>query len=75
VPEIVGVGDPGFGYPEKWSVVRFLEGLRPVVPGEGETRRALAQDLADVLRALGDLAVPPPRPWPTRRCAGTAAGR
>src|SRR3954447_16023018 len=31
VPEVVAVGEPGFGYPEKWAVVRFLEGDLPVV--------------------------------------------
>jgi len=31
-PEIVAVGDPGFGYPEKWSVVRYLEGDQPALP-------------------------------------------
>ncbi len=24
VPEILAMGDPGFGYPERWSVVRWL---------------------------------------------------
>lgn len=59
VPEIIEVGDPGFGYPEKWSVVRFLEGDRPVVPVEGESpRHDLAAELAAVVAALGTLVVP-----------------
>jgi aminoglycoside phosphotransferase (APT) family kinase protein len=59
VPQIVAVGDPGFGYPEKWSLVRFLEGDRPVVPQPDEApRHDLAAALAAVVRALGDLAVP-----------------
>jgi aminoglycoside phosphotransferase (APT) family kinase protein len=59
VPEVVAVGEPGSGYPEKWSVVRFLPGERPGVPRPNEpTRHALATDLAGVVRALGSLAVP-----------------
>jgi aminoglycoside phosphotransferase (APT) family kinase protein len=59
VPEVVAVGEPAFGYPETWSVVRFVEGDRPVVPRPGEApRHALARDLAAVVRALGALPVP-----------------
>jgi aminoglycoside phosphotransferase (APT) family kinase protein len=59
VPEIVGVGEPGFGYPEKWSIVRFLQGDRPVVPRAGEAaRHGLAAELADVVTALRSLDVP-----------------
>lgn len=59
VPEIVEVGDPGFGYPEKWSVVRFLEGDQPDVPMAGEPpRHDLAVELAAVVAALGTLDVP-----------------
>lgn len=59
VPEVVAVGEPGFGYPEKWSVVRFLAGERPVLPERGERpRHELAGDLAAVVGALGSLSVP-----------------
>ena len=59
VPEIVAVGEPGFGYPETWSVVRFLPGEPPGVPHPDEApRHGLAGDLAGVVRALGELAVP-----------------
>jgi aminoglycoside phosphotransferase (APT) family kinase protein len=59
VPEIVAVGEPGFGYPERWSLVRFLEGDRPDVPQVDEgPRSGLAAELAGVVRALGELAVP-----------------
>jgi aminoglycoside phosphotransferase (APT) family kinase protein len=59
VPEIVKVGQPAFGYPEKWSLVRFLEGDRPVVPALGQPpRHQLATDLAGVVLALGTLEVP-----------------
>jgi aminoglycoside phosphotransferase (APT) family kinase protein len=59
VPEIVAVGEPGFGYPERWSVVRYLAGERPDVPRDGAApRHELAADLAAVVRALGALAVP-----------------
>jgi aminoglycoside phosphotransferase (APT) family kinase protein len=60
VPEIVAVGEPGFGYPERWSVVRWLAGEAPAVPRrEAEPRRALARDLAAVVNALRALSVPP----------------
>ena len=59
VPELVAVGEPGFGYPEKWSVVRFLHGDLPVVPVNHEPpRHGLASDLAAVVAALGGLEVP-----------------
>jgi aminoglycoside phosphotransferase (APT) family kinase protein len=62
VPEIVAVGDPGFGYPERWSVVRWLTGEKPLVIGSGvsaeDDRGALARDLADVVWRLGGLDVP-----------------
>ena len=60
VPEVVAVGEPGFGYPEKWSVVRFLRGERPVVPSAGEApRHGFAADLAAVVGALRSLDLPP----------------
>jgi aminoglycoside phosphotransferase (APT) family kinase protein len=58
VPEVVAVGEPAFGYPERWSVVRFLHGDRPTLPRPGEARHELASDLAGVVRSLGDLPVP-----------------
>ena len=59
VPEVVEVGEPGFGYPEKWSVVRFLHGDRPVMPRSGEApRHRLAGQLAEVVAGLGSLPVP-----------------
>jgi aminoglycoside phosphotransferase (APT) family kinase protein len=59
VPEVVAVGEPGFGYPEKWSVVRYLRGDQPVVPQAGEApRHGLAADLAAVVEALSSVQVP-----------------
>jgi aminoglycoside phosphotransferase (APT) family kinase protein len=59
VPEIVAVGGPACGYPERWSLVRFIHGDQPVVPVDGEPpRHAFARDLAEVVRALGSLDVP-----------------
>jgi aminoglycoside phosphotransferase (APT) family kinase protein len=54
----VAVGEPGFGYPERWSVVRWIDGEHPDVPPTGSTA-ALARDLAEVVAALRDLRVPP----------------
>lgn len=59
VPEILAVGEPDAGYPEKWSIVRFLDGSVPSLPAPGEPpRHDLARDLAAVVRGLRDLAVP-----------------
>ena len=59
VPEILAVGEPGFGYPERWSVVRWLEGSVPAGPTRGAgPRLALARDLVSVVAALGALPVP-----------------
>ncbi|MER5946500.1 aminoglycoside phosphotransferase family protein [Streptomyces sp. NPDC001904] len=51
VPEPVGVGDPGRGYPWPWSVHRWIDGVLPQVGTGGQPAR-LAQDLADFVRAL-----------------------
>jgi len=60
VPEIVAVGDPGFGCPERWSVVRWLEGSTPDVPRPAaEPRHDLARDLATIVSTLRRLPVPP----------------
>ncbi|MGC4109946.1 MAG: aminoglycoside phosphotransferase family protein [Nocardioides sp.] len=60
VPEVVAVGEPAFGYPERWSVVRYLTGERPDVPRPGEApRHELASDLAGVVHALRGMPVPP----------------
>ena len=52
VPHVVAVGAPGRGYPERWSVVRWLDGAVPVPPAP------VAQELAELVLALGGLAVP-----------------
>lgn len=57
VPEIVAVGQPADGFPERWSIVRWLEGEHPrVYPPEqrpsGAVAEALAEDLAAVILAL-----------------------
>ncbi|HET6876211.1 MAG TPA: aminoglycoside phosphotransferase family protein [Jatrophihabitans sp.] len=62
VPEIVAVGRPDLGYPERWSVVRWIDGEVPSfadpLPERAPDRRALAADLAGVVAALRDLPVP-----------------
>jgi aminoglycoside phosphotransferase (APT) family kinase protein len=58
VPQIVAVCEPALGYPERWSVVRWIDGKTPAVPSTGETA-ALANDLAAVVAALRELPVPP----------------
>ena len=62
VPEVVAVGERDLGYPERWAVVRWLEGDVPTVADPasyaGPTRPALARDLAAVVTALHDIQVP-----------------
>ena len=63
VPEIVALGDPELGYPERWSVVRWIEGNAPMVVDPTSdmelSRRSLALDLAAVVTALRNIEVPP----------------
>jgi aminoglycoside phosphotransferase (APT) family kinase protein len=61
VPEMVAVGEPDPAYPERWSVVSWIDGATPDVPVAGPRRPAerIARDLANFLRALGETQVPP----------------
>ena len=58
VPEVVAVGAPALGYPEHWSVVRWIEGSTPGGAASGAAGAALAADLAGVVTALRGAAVP-----------------
>jgi len=60
VPRIVAVGEPDLGYPERWSVVSWIDGQTPDISVDGPrgVSDGLARDLADVVRALGELEVP-----------------
>lgn len=53
---IVAVGEPDLGYPERWSIVYWLDGDVPSVvdpvTDAAPTRRALAWDLATAISAL-----------------------
>jgi aminoglycoside phosphotransferase (APT) family kinase protein len=63
VPEIVAIGEPGLDYPERWSVVRWIDGNVPTVVDprlEAKAARgSLALDLATVVNALHAIVVPP----------------
>jgi len=56
VPEVVTIGEPGFGYPESWLVTRWIEGATPPVACASS---GLARDLAVFAAELGELPVPP----------------
>lgn len=56
VPEVVAAGRPAHGYPERWSVVRWLPGEPPAAGAP--TEPALAGDLAVVVSALREAPVP-----------------
>lgn len=58
VPDVVAVGQPGFGYPERWSVVRWIDGSTPAGAASGAAGAALAADLAAVVTALREAPVP-----------------
>lgn len=62
VPEVVHVGEPGLGYPERWSVVRWLDGDRANARGDRSTPDPalprLAADLAELVGTLRLLEVP-----------------
>lgn len=62
VPEIVAIGEPSHGYPERWAVTRWIPGSTPKVPPIGHAEGAspeLALELARVIAELGSLDVPP----------------
>lgn len=60
VPEIVAVGEPGFGYPEKWAVTTWLKGQVPTVPWgvDGGSSRRVAEGLATFLTELRQVGLP-----------------
>jgi hypothetical protein len=62
VPEVVAVFEPSGDYPERWSVVRWINGEHPEVIDVRTTvdprREDLAADLAAVLAALHGAQVP-----------------
>ncbi|MFB6591199.1 aminoglycoside phosphotransferase family protein [Streptomyces diastaticus] len=57
VPEVVGAGEPGEGYPWAWSVGRWLPGRNPEA-GAVAQPRALAEDLAEFVRAMRAVDLP-----------------
>ncbi|MFI6326442.1 aminoglycoside phosphotransferase family protein [Nonomuraea sp. NPDC050556] len=61
IPEVVGIGAPGEGYPWPWSVHRWIEGVNPV-EGRVVAPTQLARDLAGFVRTLrkADVAGGPP---------------
>ncbi len=62
LPEVVAVGDPGFGYPEKWAVTTRLDGHHPAVPWNSSTSGSsnrLALDLARTISELRHVQLPP----------------
>ncbi len=60
VPDVLAVGEPGFGYPECWSLTRWIDGRAPATPeppGPGADR--LAHELAAFVLALQQVEVSP----------------
>jgi len=63
VPEVVAVFDAGSDFPERWSVLRWIDGAHPAVidpQTPSDVRREdLARDLANLLAAFQRIDVPP----------------
>ncbi len=61
-PEVVAMFEADHEYPERWSVVRWIDGDHPEVVDPSTAvdpgRESLARDLAAVLQALGQAEVP-----------------
>jgi len=57
VPEVLGVGQPGEGFPWPWSVYRWLVGRNPE-PGALSEPVRLAEDLAAFVRAMWSITLP-----------------
>ena len=53
-PVPVALGQPGEGYPWRWTVCRWLEGVHPVAGGT-QGAEQLAADLAEFVRAMRSL--------------------
>lgn len=59
VPEVSAVGHPGFGYPERWAITRWINGDPPATPlNQGPVADALARDLSAFAAALHAAQVP-----------------
>ena len=62
VPQVVAVFDPDCEYPERWSVVRWIDGAHPVVVDPDTPvdprREELAKNLATFLDALRQVEIP-----------------
>jgi aminoglycoside phosphotransferase (APT) family kinase protein len=62
VPEVLAVGEPAFGYPERWSVTTWLDGAPPAVLRDTATSgstETLALELARTIAELREVVVPP----------------
>ena len=59
IPDLLGQGRPGSGYPCPWSVLAWIEGSHPVSDRLTEPR-LLATDLAALIRAFHEIDLPNP---------------
>jgi aminoglycoside phosphotransferase (APT) family kinase protein len=57
IPEPLVIGEPGHGYPWKWSVYRWIDGEN-ALPDRITNPRQAARDLAEFVRALRALSLP-----------------
>ncbi len=57
-PRVVHVGAPAEGYPEHWSITRWLPGEVPHASAPARSAQALATDLAGVVTSLARIPMP-----------------
>ena len=59
VPQVIAVGEPGFGYPERWALTRWIDGRPPATPvPSGRAAESLARALSRFVTALHSAALP-----------------
>ncbi len=61
VPEVIGLGAPGHGYPETWAITRWIDGEVPSVPSDSAlngSSTGLGLDLAGFITELCGTDVP-----------------
>lgn len=61
VPKIIAIGEPDLGFPERWVIMNWIAGKTPALASadhNSSTADDLAIDLANFIKALGELEVP-----------------
>ncbi len=59
IPHVLGLGAPGLGYPEDWSITTWVEGHAPRRRLRGSQSVTTGRDLARFITTLRDAQIPP----------------